>query len=370
MPFPWNLDIIYENWGDTALERLTDFENKIRVSGRTERFENVLYLCQNGSFLGFSGCISFAELSLRSIATDPSGMFNAYLGIFLDGQERPSQVLEIQPGDSVIPLFQAESPREITIRVVKLTEAQYGQVGVRELRTDGAVSPTAAPKRKLLFIGDSISAGSGVVYQTGDEPFTTGSQDATLAYPWLTARALNAQCHIVAMSGGGLTSRWIPPEAEEPLRDVLMPQMVTDTDLFLDQSLNKPLEPWTPSRFQPDVICVNLGTNDVSYTRGIPERERAFRDAYRALLERLAADYPHSQILSVYGLMEQSLLPHVRDAVRECQNAGIPVSFLALPLQSPADGMGLQDHPSPITHQKAASHVTARLREITGWKEK
>ncbi len=55
--------------------------------------------------------------------------------------------------------------------------------------------------------------------------FTTKTEDVTKAYPYLIAKEVSADPWYVCWSGGGIISRWIPPETELPLTDILMPEL-------------------------------------------------------------------------------------------------------------------------------------------------
>ena len=58
-------------------------------------------------------------------------------------------------------------------------------VSYTHLDTDGNIKPTEPKERKLLFIGDSITAGYGVNGEQSDTVFTTKTEDVTKAYPCL-----------------------------------------------------------------------------------------------------------------------------------------------------------------------------------------
>ena len=108
----------------------------------------------------------------------------------------------------------------------------------------------------------------------------------------------------------------------------------------------------------PDYIVINLGTNDASYTRRVPEREEAFVEKYRAFVQRLQEAFPDSPILLLYGVMEQTLMERVKEVAEQCK-----VEFLPLPLQAPEDGMGAAEHPSERTQEKMAERLLSFLKK-------
>ena len=65
------------------------------------------------------------------------------------------------------------------------------------------MQPPAAKERRLLVIGDSISAGFGVLCNSSDGTFTPATESAYHAYPGIAARALDADLQDIAYSGKG-----------------------------------------------------------------------------------------------------------------------------------------------------------------------
>ena len=205
-----------------------------------------------------------------------------------------------------------------------------------------------------MFIGDSITAGCGVNGEQSDTVFTTKTEDVTKAYPYLTAKEVSADPWYVCWSGGGIISRWIPPETELPLTDILMPELF-ETGKDLD--------------FIPGLISINLGTNDASYTRDDEGRKEKFGARYLAFVRRISEVYPDTPILLQYGLMERTLLPAIQTVAEECSRQGVKCYFLELPLMNKNDGMGTGDHPSVMTHKKTAHILKEKILELMDWKE-
>jgi lysophospholipase L1-like esterase len=252
------------------------------------------------------------------------------------------------------------------LRILKLTEEQYGLVGIASVGMELEPEDQKRSDRRLLFIGDSISAGYGVEGQDG-ELFSTESENVTMAYPWMTAQALHADVHIFAVSGSGLLSRWIPPEEDEPLQDELLSELIPYGAYYLEKSKGTGYRSmWDPAVYRPDAVVVNLGTNDASYTKGKKEREHAFEEAYVQFIRQIAGDYPDTPIVCVYGLMENTLMDCEKAAVGRCQSEGISVTFEELPLQDPKrDGISLAGHPSVQTQRKVADRLIEILRKFS-----
>ena len=143
-----------------------------------------------------------------------------------------------------------------------------------------------------------------------------------------------------------------------------MPAMYTQT-LFTDTT-----EVWDFSRYTPDVVCVNLGTNDVStqpYDTGLLEQ------GYRNFLKTLRGYYPKAKIVLLSGCMLKGKpLEDVQTALnrvaREANEAGDSQVY-RFDL-TPADGSlgyGASWHPSKAQQYKGADELVPFLRSITGW---
>lgn len=68
-----------------------------------------------------------------------------------------------------------------------------------------------------------------------------------------------------------------------------------DRTLFYDAD-----EKWDFSSFQPDVVCVNLGTNDMSVNKGDSVR---YENAALQFAKRLRGYYPNAKIVMLTGSM-------------------------------------------------------------------
>ena len=95
---------------------------------------------------------------------------------------------------------------EHTLVICKNTEANIGYLEFVGIWCQQLVEPSARPKRKIEFIGNSITCGTGA--DQSEIPCGKGvwqdQHNAYLSYGPVTARALNAQYHLSAVSGIGL----------------------------------------------------------------------------------------------------------------------------------------------------------------------
>lgn len=353
---------------DNLLER-----NEIRTFGITEREEKGLRLCWSASGIEFT--TSAKEIVIEMEGESKGREEDAFFAVFVNG-ERMQYKVQVFPGKKECVLYPESTEGEVSIRLLKLTEEQYGKVWISGIRLDGRVwiSPASfsdtveengeqggravqsgnmKQKPHFLFIGDSITAGYGVDGVNGESAFCTEEEDVTKTFAYKTAEKLGAEKTIICFSGNGVLSRWIPAEENQPLTEQILPGIFPYEEVKRCIASTK-----QKGECDPDYIVINLGTNDASYTRRIPEREEAFAEKYRAFVKRLQEAFPDSPLLLLYGVMEQTLMERVKEVAEQCK-----VEFLALPLQAPEDGMGAAEHPSERTQEKMAERLLRFLQK-------
>ena len=352
-----------------------------RLGGRSITAGGAQYLDYSGTFLEFTAVISEASVHIKSFDFADVPELSAWMAVFTekdcdrpeglgykDTPDRRFCLKGDSEGDYL--LWKSEKPERVTIRLMTLSEAAFAKKGVMYFDLDTEENdpstwpvPTKEEEKKILFIGDSITCGYGNEGVVGVDPFRTSQENPVLAYAMTTARELGAAYNLVSWSGIGVISGWIDPPLDEPNDSWLMPEVSRYTDAGLAESLGIEKEVWDASRFDPNVIVVNLGTNDQSYTKNIPEREERFLDAYEAFLIRLREKYPKAVIAATFGIMGDELFPRVEAAVKRRNAAGDrnTVAF-HFDVQKEEDGMGADFHPSMITHRKAADALIRFLK--------
>jgi lysophospholipase L1-like esterase len=173
-----------------------------------------------------------------------------HLAILIDGVERA--VLK-KPGP-VQRRFDGLSDGEHVIRVEKLTETQSGYSRIIGVTTNGTPLSPPVSARRVEFIGDSHSVGYGDTAQTRtcspEEVHDT--TNTALAFGPLLAKKWNADYRVIAFSGRGVVRNYAGGNPGETL-PVLYPRAI-------------PGEPAPAAQdgWKPQLIVINLGTNDFS----------------------------------------------------------------------------------------------------------
>lgn len=350
-------------------------EEKVKLTGRTLLAEGIRYLGFSGSSAAFTFVGKRAVASIRSDPDQFGEELKGRIAVYVNEDEEPVRRICLDAREAVYTLYESEEEAEVTVRIVKYSEAAFGKCGIRyiEIDTDRLCPPPPAKARRMEIIGDSITCGYGVEAKSELQPFHTETENPAKSYSLLTARALEAEANLVSWSGNGIISRYVDETASAPSDKWLMPEVYRYTDISCSASLygedESKWERWDFSRFVPEIILINLGTNDGSWCKDIQERKDRYRDTYIEFLEYIRAKNPDARILCMLGTMDQRVLKELGEAVERFRVkwGDERVHFLPLPPQNPEDGYGTDWHPCPLTQRKTAETVVREVRRIMGW---
>ena len=363
--------------------------NNLIWNGRYLDHEGIRYFDYSASSFCFVMKGHRAQAVILSDADSWEKENKAVLGIFVsEGDdtslktipEEPAQRVTLKEGENHITLFESNEEKTVCIRVMKFSEAAFAYAGLKSLEIDGelkVVEPveTTSESRggnfdklnhplKLEFIGDSITCGYGIEGVWEKDAFTTQQERPDKAYAFLTAKALDAQVQLCSWSGIGLISNYVDPETIMlPDTHWLMQANWPYTDKSLSLRLGLEPEVWDSSRYEPDIVVIHLGTNDISWVRGMEERRLEYTAQLRQLIEAVHRRSPKAKICCCLGIMGEALNESVAEAV-ELFKKDFPktcAGFLPFTQQLESDGIGADWHPSAVTHKKAAEKLTNYL---------
>lgn len=345
-------------------------ENHVRIIGRTHQLNDVLWLALSGSGVEFTFYGRAARITLQGDGIAATGNNLARVGISVNGR----RVIDDQVNQELrnYTVFESDTEQQVTVRVTKLSEAAMSTVGIREIAVDAAEGIQPAPRQvhTIEFIGDSITCGYGVDDEEPLHSFSTATEDVTKAYAYLTAEQLGTDYSMVCYSGYGIITGYT--ENDQKLTTHLLPdyyEKVGKSEGKFGGSLLPQEVPWEFSRFTPELIVINLGTNDDSYTKDDPAKQADYAENYVAFLKIVRRNNPDSTILCTLGIMGDRLYPHLEQAVaRYSRETGDSrVSAMKFEVQLEADGYAADYHPSKVTHRKAAGKLAAEIRRLMNW---
>lgn len=343
-------------------------ESNVKFLGRSYFDKDVLWMCFSST--GASLKVNAKYLEVQIAGDNGASKSNkdsaARVVVFVNGERKADEMILKQ--DQTIVVFDEVKPVTGEVQILKVSESANSVAGIRSIITDGegSISPASAKKMKIEFIGDSITCGYGVDDLNQNHHFATSTEDNTKTYAYKAAQSLNADYSMVSISGWGVISGYTSG-AKNP--NSVLPKVYDKIGFTYGNTFNgkQPANiQWDFKKFVPDVVVINLGTNDHSYTKNNKARVEEFEKGYISFLKMIRGKNPNSKILCVLGSMGADLFPAIENAVKEyktTENDSL-VYTLKLPNQNMADGIAADWHPSEKTHTKAAAILVNKINEI------
>ncbi|MBO4810703.1 MAG: lipase [Prevotella sp.] len=311
---------------------------------------------------------AFEGTSAKLICKPGSGYFMAQID-----EAEPFKVAFRGQRDSVVTLATALPRAQHTVRLMYIIEGYEMRPEFWGFVFDGPVCDAPAlPTKNIEFIGNSITCAYGNEDTYEGDHFQYETENHYYSYAQLTARSLDAKAQIVARSGIGVYRHYNGPKTGTPTTSMSTQYDYTiyATDVSLRQPGTLEAERWDFNRFRPDVVCINLGTNDLS-TRNYDVK--LFRQAYEQLLRQIRGKNPKAKIVLLTGSMlngkELDVARKTLDEIAENAKKDGDHEVFRFDF-TPADGSlkyGADWHPSLWQHQKMAAELTAYLRALMQW---
>ncbi|MCR5585292.1 MAG: GDSL family lipase [Lachnospiraceae bacterium] len=336
---------------------------RVKICGRHVEKDGILYLCFSGAYVEFEFTGKKASAVIKTDKADDPGLIG-FVGVFVNGEYKDK--LKLDKAEGVYSLFEAKEAQKVVIRLMRFSENNFGKVGIKEITADGEICPTSDKNFKMEFIGDSITCGYGVEAADENETFRTETENPAKAYAVLAAEELNADFQLVSWSGNGLLTQWIPPEADEP--DVTVPLMPViykwqDFGGYEFEGYSEP-QPHDFTSFVPDIVVVNLGTNDASYTRNKEKRVEAFGQAYAWFLRFIRSKRQKAKIVCCLGVMNTDLCDEVKRQVEIMNETDKDVFFIRQELIGNGEAYGADWHPGEKAQKRIAKQLVEFVRGI------
>ena len=345
--------------------------HNVKPLGRTWPLVDSLWLAYSGTGaeFAFTGRVCRVTIAGDNRAADDTQAENrARIAIFADGIRVVDDMVDA--AEKTYAVVQAEEAAEHVIRIVKLSETAMSTCGIKTVAADGEIRPTAEKAHLVEFVGDSITCGYGVDDEDGEHHFVTATEDATRAYACQAARLLDADRSLVSISGYGVISGYTAT-AEAPVTAQLLPDYYEKLGFSYGEYAGEAPQNirWDFSACQPELVVINLGTNDDSYCLDHQERQQFYRDEYVKFLHTVRRSNPQAKILCVLGIMGDRLYPFVEQAAAAytAESGDDNIACMPFPPQLEEDGYAADYHPTARTHQKAAERIAAHIRRLMGW---
>jgi Carbohydrate esterase 2 N-terminal/GDSL-like Lipase/Acylhydrolase family len=233
----------------------------------------------------------------------------------------------------------------------KRSEGNAGNVHFNGIQIDDVAKVWAsAPvvyKLKMEFFADSKTAGACNEDGNADQWDNRRTHNGLLSYAAMTAEAFNADHRNISVSGMGIITGYVDvnvgqmwnkiyPKASSPVAD---------------------LKSW-----MPDVVFVNLGDNDESFT--VKQKQPFpvdFNDGYISLVRNIRGAYPKAHIVLLRGGMYGGMHSKPLDAawkyiVEQLEGGDKNISHFVFKYQA-------MNHPRVAEDRKLANELITWLKE-------
>lgn len=329
--------------GDTAA---------VRIVGRTDRS------AADGSVrFDWSGVYAETQLNGRSLQLRAGSTGKSYFDVTIDGKH--SDKILIASPDTLITIAE-KLPRGIhNISIRKCTEGRTGMTTFSEfiLPAGGTLTATLPRGRHIEIIGNSLSAGYGTDSNDPRAPFTAETENCNLAYSTIIPRYYDADYTIIAHSGQGAARNYGDSDrvSKTSMRHRFRQTLDMDT-----------ASRWHFGDYRPDLVMINLGSNDFS-TEPHPYR-REFVDAYCEIISDIQTHYGEST--PILCVMPYAMGPDIEDFFKDIfQQAKANLHFIRMPVDylNWDSDRGANWHPNYQGQKKMAMLIIPYIASITGW---
>ncbi len=354
-----------------------------KVHGRTTKERNPLTLFWTGSGIevNVSGSEFWVELYSDYDCYEP------WISVLINGEVVSRQML--LKGMQTLCLFRNMNPDRIkNIKLVKDVQAMSDDerhcLQLYSFELDGEFHKVAEKKLKLEVIGDSITSGEGAIGTACEEDWISMWFSAQNNYAALLANSLDAEVRIISQSGWGVVSSWNnnPYGAIPPIYEEVCGLLKGERNELLGAHEKNDFKAW-----QPDVIVINLGTNDGGAFEqpewrdeltGESFQERKNEDgtyhaedlerfewAVRAFLRKLRRLNPSAYLLWAYGILDKPLLTSLQKAIEtyqtECEDQRM--SLLEIDKMTEEE-VGARYHPGKKAHERMAAMISKEIQSV------
>jgi lysophospholipase L1-like esterase len=329
--------------------------------GRVEKLaDDRVVLIGTASSVSFNFTGNECSISLQSV---DSWDHHNYVSLVLDGKYIGKRKIAKGAAQS-FPIKITSNKKVHTLEIYKTTEAHSGGI-LFAGTTAKLTSITSKKKKKIEFIGDSITCGAAS--DSSDVPCDQGEyfdhHNGFYAYGPVFSREIGADYLVSSVSGIGMYRNWNDENKDEGIMPDVYP------NLYLTKDNSKPKYDFT---FQPDIISIALGTNDFSGGDGKKERlpfnPEKYVSNYINFIKMLYQHNPKAQIVITNSPMingERAIV--FEDCLNKVKNAFAedkthkPILIFKFKPMTPK---GCSGHPDVADHKVLADEYAPFLKKL------
>lgn len=347
----------------------------VKVLGRCGITEEGISCFWTASGIEFD--VKASELYLKVVAS--YRIYDLWLDIEIDGSLIQRRMLD--PGEQKVCIFRGmDGSLTKHVRILRDTQAmpedEVSRIDLLQVETDGTFEAVKEEKdnRPLIeVLGDSITSGEGLCGDHDLMDWVSHCFSATDTYEYQVAKALQADLSVLSQSG------WGAYQAYDGARDHAVPLYYDklagvlggseDKEHGADATWQDYAGEWEGTygiRRHPDVILINLGTNDSNL---LPEQGDGLRNAFEervySFTKKLGQMHPQANVFWCYGMIGDPLMPQIRQAVERLAGEEDSSRYHVIELENTEEGeLGSRLHPGKPSHDKAAKKIIEELKTI------
>jgi hypothetical protein len=300
----------------------------------------------------YSGCgirVDFTGTSAELIMKDDS-LRNLFT-IVLDDSVF---VLNANEADSTYVLADSLPKGKHKLEVYRRSEWHGGNTTFLGFKfsPNAKVSAPSPRAHKVEFIGDSYTCGYGNEGLEQTEHFRYETENHYLSYDAIVARELNADLTAVCRSGIGIVQGYGGNKGFN------MPDCYDEVTLDTTKR-------WDYSKSQPELLVIDLITNDLSVALDSAE----FVNRYLDFLKRIRGNYPQTRIVCLAGPASEgdkwnTVQSYIGTIVKEFGKNDKAISYFAF---TPFEMHGSDWHPNVEEDKKMAAELAPYLKQLMNW---
>ena len=262
-----------------------------------------------------------------------------------------------------------DAGKEHTVALILRTEAKVSNRTTPPIQTPSAFTafvfsdpagkalpPDPRPARKkLLVVGDSITAGWGDTGVCCGKPGCRSdpcSEDGTRSYGALVAQTLSMDVQIIASGGNGFGSSGRNPGNRTGVDWTEMPM---DRQIFRRLQYDPAAGAANLSAFVPDFVVINIGTND--------RPSASWNAIYLGVLRRLRSAWPAAYFLLGCAPFNHGFDSSIKAVIAGFADPANRTAFLDFGDFSKIE-RGCYSHPSLDGHKTMAGSVVAAIHAV------
>ena len=295
------------------IHSINDIKDKIKLQGRCAFYDKKLCIDWVGA--GFE--INFTGDFIRIFFETKAGSNPVYVYSETDGIGHKTA---ISNSNEVLIADNLEYGVH-NFKIMRITEVfssadnieDYLNITAVEVDNDCEFMPFEKQIKPIIdFYGDSITNAWASLADPDDEKRLGCDNDYTVSYAYLTAKALNAEARVCAVSGHGVKVT-CDGKKDEPMK-MFYNMKCRSVPVKMD---------FLP---QPDIAVIALGTNDAA--GGANELE--FKQAANEFVKLVRNDAPNAKIIWVYGMMNDKFMPVLRKLINDLNEFDNNIYFLSI----------------------------------------